>query len=122
MGISQSLSLAWNVMMVDRGTQGTSTSDTVIHAMAGRKANGDMLTPCEAKQAADAYISDPANNLYRRIHAAQDRAAPWHYGQPWSDDLTFSDKAGHIWSDVFYGDAVGQAAFYATGELLGAGP
>jgi len=80
-----------------------------------------MQTECEAKQASAAYINDPANPLARRIHAAQDRAAPWHDGKPWSSDLTFWDKAGHIWNDVFYGDAVGRAAFDASVELLGGG-
>ena len=90
----------------------------VIHTMAG-KINGKMQTECEAKEAADAYIKNPANPLERRIHAAQDRAAPWHYGQAWSDDLTIWDKAGHIWQDVFYGRAVGQAAFDGTIGVLG---
>jgi RHS repeat-associated protein len=118
MGILQSLSLAWDVMMVDKGTQSSNASDTVIHTMAG-KINGKMQTECEAKEAADAYINNPANPLERRIHAAQDRAAPWHYGQAWSDDLTFWDKAQHIWHDVFYGSAVGQAAFDGTIGVLG---
>jgi RHS repeat-associated protein len=118
-GILQSAGLAFAVMMADWGTQGDSASDTVVHGMRGKKADGTRQTECEAKEASDEYIKDTDNPRGRRIHSAQDRAAPWHDGQPWSSDLSFADKAGHIWRDVFYDKAVGQAAFDATLELLG---
>lgn len=118
-GFRDSLRLAWQVMSVDwrQGSQGTTPDATKLHAMA---APGQ---PCpDAQKAADDLIAgkdpDYANDLAARIHAAQDASAPWHYGQTWDGNIT----ASHVWSDVFYGDEVGDAAYEATRGILGGGP
>jgi hypothetical protein len=109
MGFIDSFKLGWDVMMVDKGTQGTDPSQTVHHAMAG-----DGQTCKDAKIAADKYVADKGNRLVDRLHAAQDRAASWHYGVSWNGHISLN----HILQDVFYGDAVGEDALKQSIAIL----
>lgn len=118
-GFRDSLRLAWQVMAVDwrQGSQGTTPDATKLHAMA----SPGQSCPDATKAANDLIAGkdpDYANDIAARIHAAQDGSAPWHYGQTWDGNITF----GHVWNDVFYGDAVGDAAYGATMGILGDGP
>jgi len=121
-GLMDSLKLAWNVMAADFGTQGKDADQTVIHAMGGMVSDGcggkRKQTEQEAKDAADAYIANADNPLERRMHAAEDRAAPWHYGESWTSDVSLAEKVSHIYNDVFYGDAIGQAALAGATSVL----
>jgi RHS repeat-associated protein len=118
-GFRDSLQLAWQVMAVDwrPDSQGITPSDTKLHAMASP---GQSCS--DAIRAADALIAgkdqDYAKDRAARIHAAQDASAPWHYGQTWDGHMTF----GHLWNDVFYGDAVADSAYNATKRILEEGP
>jgi len=96
------------------GSQGTSPGSTKLHAMA---AVGQTCQ--QARQAADDLIrgSDAAyaSDIAARIHAAQDAAAPWHYGKVWDGNITLN----HVRDDVFYGPAIRDSAIEETLRILG---
>jgi RHS repeat-associated protein len=112
---SDALNLALKVMLVDfrKHSQDATPDATKLHAM---RAPGQSCK--DAEQAINDLINgnDPqfGLDLPFRIHAAQDAAAPWHYLELWDGQYHLD----HVWNDVFYGDAVGQAATNATLNLL----
>ena len=98
-GVKESLSLALDATAVDLGSQGTSPSDTVQHAMAAAVGQ----TSAEAIAATNAYIQANINsgNLAGAIHAAQDLATPGHAGKKWPGFGLNQEIAKHILGDIF---------------------
>ena len=115
--VGSSLRFAWNVMMVDFGTQGTDPSFTRYHFMIGENSNAVQ---------AHSNAMDLVNNvtgefsLADRAHALQDSAAPWHVDHGWTASTPFFEKVYHVFKDVFPGSAVKQDAYQKTKKLLGA--
>jgi uncharacterized protein RhaS with RHS repeats len=114
-GIGESLRLAWNVAAVDFGSQGTSSADTVQHAMA---AAGQSTA--EAIAATNSYIQTSINtgNLPGAIHAAQDLVTPGHAGQEWSGFKWNWNTAKHIFGDIFPSLSTINQAYQNTKSVL----
>lgn len=91
--------------MVDRGSQGTSSSDTNLHGMVG-----DKQTVSDARAAIDYIIgnafgssrTDPRyENLPAAIHTTQDVATPLHYLQKWDGGELDWHTVEHLFADTF---------------------
>jgi hypothetical protein len=95
---ADALSLAYSVALVDVGTQGTDAAATRIHAMAGRKPNGNMESCQEAYQATVDFVNglggmNPSTSqIALALHAIQDSYSSSHQYQPWDGDLTWSHE------------------------------
>ena len=82
MSFPSSVKLAWGAMMADKGTQGTSASDTNIHAMLGvigTDSNGQSVyqTADQGLQAINNILATAP--LPIAVHTSQDAATPLHY-------------------------------------------
>ena len=110
-----SLSLAWNAMAVDFGSQGTSPADTVLHGMASAGQSS-----AQAIAATNAYIQASINsgNLPGAIHAAQDLVTPGHAGQPWKGFGLNWETVTHILGDIFPSWSTINQAYQSTRGLL----
>ncbi len=72
------MTLAYQTMMVDKGTQGTDASDANVHGMLGTE-NGKMQSPAQGRTAIEAILNTAP--LQVRLHAAQDIAARLEMGE-----------------------------------------
>jgi hypothetical protein len=121
-GVLGSLKLAYQTMAVDFGSQGTSPSDTNIHAMLGTTdANGQpsLQSPSDAMQAINSILNDAP--LYVALHTAQDAATPAHFLQPWNGFQWDWTTAAHLWGDVFPSSATVDKAQKNSMAVLGCG-
>ncbi|MGB4923379.1 MAG: RHS repeat-associated core domain-containing protein, partial [Candidatus Nitrotoga sp.] len=102
-GFVDSLALAWNTMMVDKGTQSTAAIDANIHAMLGtiKDANGKDIyqTGGQGLQAINGIIANAP--LPTAIHTTQDAATPDHYLKPWEGAGFNWDTITHLVHDTF---------------------
>jgi RHS repeat-associated protein len=114
-GFFESVWLGIKTAAVDFASQGTSSTETVQHAMA---AAGQ--SPAEAIAATNAYIQTSINsgNLPGAIHAAQDLATPGHAGQEWIGFKWHWNTAEHILGDVFPFLSTINQAFQNTKGIL----
>ena len=114
------LQVAWGVVKVDRGTQGTDPAVTQIHAMGGQIRPGIYQSCAEAysnSSAAlgqDLYLAKGGDRdaLYRAVHRVQDSYARGHGYRPWNGNLTLNHVNGDSESPSVF-------ARRATTELLG---
>jgi hypothetical protein len=104
MGFVDSLALAWNTMMVDKGTQSTVAADANKHAMlgtVGKDANGNAKyqSPAEGLQAINGIIAnDP---LPTALHTSQDAATPDHFLERWVGAGFNLETVTHLLHDTF---------------------
>jgi RHS repeat-associated protein len=77
-------------------SQDTDAYDANMHAMAGRKSNGQWQTCSQALTGAADFIATQMNgdNLGMAEHTGQDWATPSHGGAPWYGDYTLNHAEG----------------------------
>ena len=98
---AQATALALAVVNVDKGTQTSRPEHTLHHAMVG-----DGQKAAQAAKALADFLNNPNASLADKIHASQDAAAPWHYGQKWDPIAHPWDAAEHLLKDAFPGEGV----------------
>jgi hypothetical protein len=82
------------------GTQGTDWQHTRMHAMAGRKDNGQMQTCQQARHSAIDYVNQftginpSVSQMAQAIHAIQDSYSYSHGYQSWDGNLTMDHEKG----------------------------
>jgi hypothetical protein len=98
-GFVDSAGLAWNTMMVDKGTQNVTMGDANQHAMLGENVDGEYQSAEQGLQAINDIIANAP--LPTAIHAAQDAATPDHYLERWEGPSLDLKTATHLINDTF---------------------
>ncbi len=120
---TDSLSTAWNAMVVDfaLGSQGTNREVTQQHAMAGFDSTLNRYqTREEAIAATNTFIqTNISGNLAGAIHAGQDLSTPRHAGEEWHGFGWNLETAAHIFGDVFPSWRTITQAYQNTEQIVG---
>ena len=119
-GVIGSAKLAIQTAMVDfrRGSQGADSAHTNMHAMEGRKPNGDRQTKAEARAGTNEVVSSAmkSGDTALALHAVQDLAVPLHDGHAWTGiDSSFP---AHALGDIFPKASTVSNAFFNSVEVL----
>ncbi len=93
---SRAKALGQAVVDVDKGTQGSECSDTVVHGM---NCSGTQTSE-EAIQNAQGRVNDPLLALAQRIHTQQDLTADHHAGVTWQDPFASKDVVSFVMNSV----------------------
>ncbi len=104
-GLFHSLKLAWKNAAVDfrKGSQGTDAAHTNMHDMAGKKPDGTIQTPTEARTASADVVTNAMQKGDTALagHDAIDAATPGHDGKVWNGIHPNTETLKHVFGDLF---------------------